>query len=580
MNKLPSLLFGAGVYVFFAYFYRCHLLYQEQYQMFLFTPAYLADTLCRPGGAAEYIARFLTQFYYFPWLGALIIAFLLMLVQRQMLSVLRHTGKPGGATSPGEALSFVPSLAYWILLCDENYMLTGVVSLSGALLAFRGGCAIRSASLRTGYCLALIPALYVLTGGTALVFALLCAVRETGRSGRRFFFTAGCGLLLLLTPVLAQYVFGQYPLAKLWTGANYYRFPVLFPFPLLMLWLSVPGLAAVCRRLPAGKGGRRRVPAGVQLVLLMLPAAWGLSCAADWEKEEVMKYDCCVRTGRWERIIRMADRKAPQSPLSVSFLNLALCKEGRMADRMFHYYQNGPEGLLPSFVRDFSLPMMAGEVYYHLGFINTAQRFTFEAMEAVPDFQRSSRGIRRLAETNLLNGHYEVARKYLRLLQHTLFHRRWATATLACLSDGQCVEANPEWARLRKYRTKTDFLFSEGEKDMMLGLLLQQNPGNRPAFEYLLAYCLLTKDLKHFLRYYPLGENIPYRSMPESYREALVYVWGLSHDTMEGIPYPVGDEVKRRVEEYRRIYVSHPHAEQMLKKRFSGTYWYYFHFRK
>jgi hypothetical protein len=581
MNKLQSSVFGACVFLFFGYFYRYHLAYQEQYQMFLFTTDYMADTLCRPGGAAEYTARFLTQFYYYPWLGALIVASLLTLMQRQALSALRHTG---GRKALWEALSFVPSLAYWILLCDENCMLTGVVSLVGALAAFRGGCAIRSGALRRGYALAMIPALYVLTGGTALVFALLCIVQETakGRGGvvRQFAFVAGCVLLLVLTPLLARYVFTQYPLAKLWTGANFHRFPVIFPFPLLLLWLSVPGLAVLYRRLPAGKGRTAAAPAWGLFALLALPAAWGLSRAADWGKEEVLAYDYCVRTGRWERIVRMAGRKAPQSPLSVAFLNLSLCRQGAMADRMFRYYQNGPEGLLPSFVRDFNLPMMAGEIYFHLGFVNTAQRFTFEAMEAIPDFQRSSRGIRRLAETNLLNGHGEVARKYLRLLQHTLFHRRWATRTLACLSDEQRIDANPEWAWIRKYRTKTDFFFSEKEKDMMLGLLLEQDLSNRPAYEYLLAYCLLTKDLKHFHRYYPLGESIPYRAIPVSYQEALVYIWGLSHETMDGIPYPVSDGVKRRVEEYRRIYVNYAGAEQMLRTRFADTYWYYFHFRK
>ncbi|MDR1555782.1 MAG: DUF6057 family protein [Tannerellaceae bacterium] len=585
LNGLLSLVFGLSVFLFFGYFYSCHLLYQEQYQMFLFTSAYMMETIYRPGGLAEYIARFLTQFYYVPWHGALIIAFLLTLMQRQIRAVVRHTG---GRKAVWEPLSFLPPLFYWVLLCDENYMLTGVVSLAGVLLAFQGGLLIRTAPFRLAYRLLLIPVLYVLTGGTALVFALLCIVSELGKgesgTGRRFFFMAGAALLLLLlTPLSASYVFTQYPLAKLWTGANYYRFPTLFPFPLLLLWLSVPGLAVLFKYLPAGGMGRMRsalVHTLWQLAALVFVTVWGLSRTADWEKEEVMRYDYCVRSGQWERLIRLADEKAPGSPLSVSFLNLALCKQGLLPDRMFHYFQNGPEGLLPSFVRDFSLPMMAGELYYHLGFINTAQRFTFEAIEAIPDFQRSSRGIRRLAETNLLNGDYEVARKYLHLLQQTLYYRQWATETLACLSDEKQIEARPDWARLRKYRTKTDFFFSEGEKDMMLGILLQQDLSNRPAYEYLMAYCLLTKDLEHFYQYYPLGENIPYQTLPVSYQEALVYLWGLSNRTMDHIPYPVSNEVKQRVQEYRRIYVGYTHAEPMLRKQFSDTYWYYFHFRK
>jgi hypothetical protein len=584
LHCLISSFLGLGSWLFFGHFYRHHLLYQEQYQLFLFTPDYLMETIGRPGGAAEYAARFLTQFYYYPWLGGLIIASLLTLMQRQVLCAVRLIG---GRKGLWEVLTWAPSLGYWALLCDENYMLTGVVALMGVLAAFPFGRSIRSASLRTAYGLAMIPALYVLAGGVAVVFGLLCIASEMGKGGlgarRSLLFAAGCGLLCVLTPLLARYVCVQYPLSKLWTGADYYRFPTIFPFPLLLLWLSVPALAVVFKRLPpvveAG-ATKRNILANLSMSLLWGAFSIALSHSADWEKEEVMRYDDRVRRGQWERIVRAANRKTPRSPLSVAFLNLALCKQGQMPDRMFRYYQNGPEGLLPSFVRDFSLPMMAGEIYYHLGFINTAQRFAFEAMEAIPDFQRSVRGVKRLAETNLLNGDYEVSRKYLRLLRHTLFYRRWAGRTLACLYDEERIDANPEWARLRKYRTKTDFFFSEEEKDMMLGILLQQDFSNRPAYEYLMAYCLLTKDLKHFYQYFPLGESLRHGSIPKSYQEALIYIWGLSNRTMERLPYPVSDEVKRQVEAYRSIYVSQAHPEPALRSKFSDTYWYYFHFRK
>jgi hypothetical protein len=567
--------------VFFGFYYRYHLIYQEQFQLFLFTSDYMAETTQRIGGLAEYVARFLTQFYHTPWLGALIIAVLLTLLQRLIEGAARAMGAKETARAP---LSFVPSLAYWALLCDEHYMLTGVVALVVVLSACRFGLSIRQAGPRMVYELLMIPALYALTGGTALVFALLCVLSET-RNGtlggrRRALFAVAAGALLLLAPLAARQVFTQYPLAKLWTGANYYRFPTVFPFPLLLLWLSIPAVT-LCLLSGRERKGRKGWIGAALLTAGLVPAtAYGVARMSDWKKEEVMQYDYYVRTGQWERIVHLADRKQPMSPLSVSFLNLALCKQGMMGDRMFHYFQNGPEGLLPSFTRDFSAPMMAGEIYYHLGFINTAQRYAFEAMEAIPDFQRSARAVKRLAETNLLNGHYEVARKYLRLLQQTLYYRSWATETLASLADEKRIEAHPEWATLRKYRTKTDFLFSEEEKDMMLGILLQQDLSNRPAYEYLMAYCLLTKDLEHFYRYYPLGDGIRYRTIPESYAEALIYVWTQRYGTTDDLPYPVGDAVKRRVMEYRRIWVNYPNAEPMLRGAFASTYWYYLHFRK
>ena len=77
--------------------------------------------------------------------------------------------------------------------------------------------------------------------------------------------------------------------------------------------------------------------------------------------------------------------------------------------------------------------------------INDAQRFTFEAMEAIPNFRKSGRCFKRLSETNLINGQYEVAAKYLRLLSKTLFYKEWAEETMTYLYDENKINAHSEW---------------------------------------------------------------------------------------------------------------------------------------
>ncbi|MDR0749993.1 MAG: DUF6057 family protein [Tannerellaceae bacterium] len=576
-----SILFGVIVFVFFGYCYPYHLAYQEQFQLFLFTPAYLAETASVPGGPAGYIARFLTQFYYVPWQGAAIIALLLAALQRLLLCLSRAFGdKP--ALFP---LSFIPSLFYWILLCNEHYMLAGVVALIIVLMAARLYVSIGAKALRVILLFPALSLLYWFSGGACLVMALLCIFWEIRKRayGRWQIagLTMGCLLLTVSLSLLAKALLVQYPLSKLWTGAGYYRFQTIFPSTLLLLWVMVSILPVLFRYLPiASKAKTAWTGTGIMIAALTLITWQGVSETSDWQKEEVMAYDYHARRQQWGHIIRMAGEKAPSTPLSVALLNLSLCKQGRMADDMFRYFQNGPEGLLPSFVRDFTMPMMAGEVYYHLGFINTAQRFAFEAMEAIPDYQKSARAIKRLAETNLINGEYAVTRKYLQILRHTLYYSKWAVQTLALLEDEGKIDFNPEWHTLRTCRTHTHFLFSEQEKSQMLGILLQQNLTNRMAYEYLMAYCLLTKDLQHFYTYYPLGKEIAYRQIPVSYQEALIYLWGLSNNNPATIPYPVSNEVKRRVQEYGKIYTTCQHSEPMLRPQYADTYWYYLHFRK
>lgn len=576
-----SLLFGAGVFLFFTVLYPYHLHYQEQLQLFMLTSDYLAEQAARPGGMANYLGGFLTQFYYTAWHGALILAGLLVAMQQLVLAVCLRMGRKAAFVP----LSFLPALYAWVLLCDENYLLAGLVAVVLALAAAQFYHTIAATPLRVAYLCLMLPLLYWLLGGTAGLFGLLCLMQEENQkrltAKQLALLSAFCILLVVLPPLLAKSFLLQHPLRQLWQGVGFYRYTnaitpsiyllggMVVAIPLLFGWLPEPG-----------KPRRVYTLLAIQTVLIAAGAIWCVRHASDFNKEETMAYDYLLRTRQWDEIVRRADKKAPASPLSVASLNLALCKKGMMGDRMFHYFQNGPEGLFPSFIRDFTAPLVSGEIYYHLGFVNTAQRFAFEAMEAIPDYQKNVRSIKRLAETNLINGEYAVAGKYLRMLQHTFFYKAWANETLACLADEAKIGANPEWAELRKYRTKTDFLFSEREADMMLGILLQQEPTNRAAYEYLMAYCLLTKDLQHFLSYYPLGKEIGYRPIPTAYQEALIYIWGLTNsDPSKNIPYPVSDEIKQQVQAYGAIYTSYQHAEPMLRKQYEGSYWYYLHFR-
>lgn len=576
-----TLLLGGCIFLFFALFYPYHLPYQEQFQLFLFTSDYLAETVAKPGGMSEYLGRFITQFFYYPWIGAVLVALLLSLLQRVMAGLCKAFGDP----SVYLPLSCIPSLFYWILLCDENMMLSGVVALLLVTVAALFYFSLRPVGVRGLYGFIMIPALYGFAGGTFLVFIGLVIAwellvkKETGN--KRVGLVAAFLLLGVWLPVFTKIWLVQYPLSKLWVGGDFYRFRRILPSVIPLLWATVVIIPVLFRYLPSRKRKRSWVRGIGQVVVLFGITGYLLSANADFRKEEVMKYDYYARHRQWHRIIACADKKTPDAPLSVACLNLALAKEGLLGEKMFSYFQNGPEGLMSTFFIDFTVPMTTSEVYYHLGFINSSKRLVFEAMESIPDYQQSARAVKRLAEGNLIIGEYAVAAKYLKILQQTFVYRKWATATLEVLGDDARIEAHPEWGPLRKYRIRQDFLFNEKEKDMMLGILLQQDLTNRMAHEYLLAYTLLTKNLQNFQPYFSLGSQIDYVTIPKAYQEALLYIWGLTNtDPARSIPYPVSNVVKSRMEAYRNIYTSYPNPEPILKGQFADTYWYYYHFRK
>ena len=101
LHLLYTLLFGVAVLLFFGLAYPHHLHYQEQYQLFLFDSSYVWEIVQHPGGVADLLGRFCTQFFLYAWVGALMIAVLLSVIQLLMLRLVRWGWLYG--------LSYVPS---------------------------------------------------------------------------------------------------------------------------------------------------------------------------------------------------------------------------------------------------------------------------------------------------------------------------------------------------------------------------------------------------------------------------------------------------------------------------------------
>ena len=572
---------GLAVWAFFGLFYRHHLHYQEQLQMFLTTSDYFAEIVSRPGGLAIYLGRFFTQFFYDAVIGAFLLAALTVFLQRLVWDASNYIAKKPVYT----LLSCIPSLLFALLFCNEDTLLSGLIALIFSFMSVAVYNRLPAEKWKILYFILALPALYWLVGIAGIVFPLLVLTIgwANGMDKKPLSVIAIASLFVFAAlPYFAKAMLVQFPIERFFLAGDYFRFVSINDMSFLYICFASVLVPLAIKYLPEpAKQRTSLIYEGLLFLIVVMIASFGVNKYADWSKEEVMAYDYYARTQQWERIVGMADKQSPNGPLTVATLNMALAKSGAMPEKMFSYYQNGADGLLIGFQKNFIAAVMGGEIYYHLGMINTAQRFVFEGMETIPDYQKSVRCIKRLAETNLINGQYEVARKYLLLLENTLFYRKWATETLAYLGNEERINAHSEWGRLRQYRLQEDFLFSESEKDMMLGLLYQQNPENRMAYEYLLAYTLLGKNLQHFLDYYRMGETVvKYPVIPKSYQEALIYIWGLSNSDINGIDYPISPETKRRVQIYGNTYRNFPNAEQMLRDQFSDTYWYYLHFRK
>lgn len=585
LKMILPVVYGFCAFLFFWKYFPYHLHFHEQFQLFLFTKSYFIETISRPGGFCNYAGRFFTQFFVSSFVGALLLSCFLTGVQQLVFAITRRFQKHAAALF----LSFLPSLFYWYLFCDVNSQTGGLIALLLTLTFALFGTFPKSPFARRIYLFASIPIIYWLVGGAAILSVILLVMYEWFRSrdvadhvSANLISSIAAICFTIALPFIAKFFLKQYTLIRYWWGVDYLHFTSYSPYMMIYMWILILLIVTGILFLPEMKKLRTSIAGFVQIIALLLVVYLVIIKVAysqNRSQEEIMMYDYHCRMKHWDKIIEAANRKSPTIPMTVSTLNLALYKTGQLPEKMFEYFQNGPEGLLPTFQRDFMIATVGGEPYYYLGFVNTAQRFALEAMEAFPDYQKSARSIKRLAETNLINGYYDAASKYLFLLEQTLFYRKWAKETRKYLYDDAKIESHPEWGEIRRFQTDRDFLFSSEERDMMLGIFFQQNTDNRMAYEYLMAYTLLSKDIQNFSLFLQLKKDFTYREIPKSWQEAMVYIWGLTNNVTDNIPLPVSQSVKRNVAAYAKIYTTMPSPEPTLRKQFSKTFWYYFHYQ-
>lgn len=582
-KPLLSLLFGVAVVIFWAVPFVGGLCFQEQYQMFLFDTGYFLERIVLPGGLADYTSEFLVQFYYMPVLGGAIIALLLMGIQTAVWGLMKQYG--ARHDFPGYLLSFLPSIALWCAMGDQNVLLSFVVALFGALVIGWIHNRFHNRLVKVVFELVSTALVYWLLGPVVFLYAVLMigdTLKNAKQKGNVFSGIGYSAVILILTVawILLTTQTLQYPLYRIFAGLNYYRYPgAISPLPfVVMVWaVVIPFLGMIpCHRKSLQKLQQSKVVIVLSYVLVIVASWFGIKTSFDEMTYELIDYDFLVRTEQWDKIIEKAEKKPATTPLGVSCVNLALSQKGMLADRLFEFYQNGGEGLFPTFTRDMISPVSTAEIFFRLGMVNDAERYMFEAQEAIPNYRKSARLTRRIIECDIINGNYKVAAKLLRRLQKTLFYSNWANQTMALLGNEKAINRHPIYGKQRKYREKKqDFLFSDREMDQMLGLLFLNDNHNKMAYEYLMCYELLQRDMEKFMQYYPLGRFVVYDHIPRTFQEILIGNWMKTHSDPRTIPYSVDAQNVNNTLNFIQLYMQNPKDPQLGQQPYVSNAWHY-----
>lgn len=544
-----------------------YLLYHEQNQLFLFTGTYFARTVFIPGGLADYISEFIVQFYYVPIYGALLTALVLTLCQVFLGLACRKCDLPITAYT----FSALPSVLYLGAMGDENILLSFAVAMlmTTFSLYLISLCTIRGSFTSILIIVFGFIVLYCLVGAFAVVFVLAGGIlfrRPTA-------IAVGLPVAFIVIWAIHCLWFEQYPLSRMLSGINYYRVPEFYS-PVLFIIAAVTVIVPLVTTIKI----RSTTFEYVSAVAVCLFAVIYVPSCFNNEKSRLLTYDSLVRQGRWADIISKVNTEKPSDFFSLQALNLALGMTGQLPESMFHYNQKGIEGLIGRDRLDNTTQLITAEALYQLGLTNIAFSTTFDLQEAIMNDRKSGRLMKRMAECMLIKGNYETAAKYIKILSHSLYYAPWAREAETLLGNDKAVEAHPLYGRLRRNGFKKEGFYDYSQLDKILAMLaVDSNGSNSLAWQYFCAAALLNRNLETLVGVYNYyaGQTGPHR-IPLHVQEAIAMYWTFSHQTFEGIPFPVSEEVQRRTATLAKVVMKNKNNPAAWQTAAPDSYGIYF----
>ncbi len=556
------------------------LLYEThpRFPVFFTGSAFFKAAMVRYGGPLEYVGGFLAQSYYLPWLGALVITLATGGICLATDAILRVMG--------ANRLRFTSLIPAVIILVAHNYGFNQIPLLVGLLAAL--ACAtlytrapLQRDSSRVALFLALSLPLYFAEGGNYLVFAVVAGVFELLVRRRRL-----PALVAFLSIEAVPYLIGTYVFALDLPDAYGFLLPyhpfttqwgrgaVALAYGVVVALVIGAGIRALAgsRRdrddsdeAPAptdasgdagGRGRFRRLrphPA-VGWVLFLGAAAAAVALTVDRYTIVSLRIDEYARRRMWDEIL-LAAADLPVETYHVmvaQHVNEALHHTGQLPYEMFHYPQRA-DGLL----FDMDVSGSVGErnkkiegvkdLYYHigdldlrLGLVNEAEH---EAHEALATHAEHGSVLYRLALINIVKEQPAPARVFLRALRRHLVYGRQAEDLLQRLEADPTLSSDPGIRRIRSVMLLEDDAGADfsGERDYLA--LLKRNKHNRMAFEYLMAFYLLTKDLDQFAANLPRLRDFDYPDLPRHYQEAVLLYEMDTSKRADRCGYEISDDV-------------------------------------
>jgi hypothetical protein len=287
-----------------------------------------------------------------------------------------------------------------------------------------------------------------------------------------------------------------------------------------------------------------------------------------------MNFDKLVYDQKWDEVIRQQEKLQSSNIVEQYYYNLALSEKGELCSRMFFGLQsNGAMAL--TLERNDEQSFRAMYFYYTVGLTCEAHHLAYELM--VQHGYRPE-NIKMLIKTELINGNFKIAERYIGVLKKTLHYKNWAKKYEKMLFKPEQVNSDPELGGKIRLLPKNDFL-AVTDNFGNLDRLVNENPGNRIAFEYRIARMLLEKDLMEVGAEVKDLKGLGYVHIPRHIEEAIVSLVNITSKFPEMGGLLISNDTDHRFIKYfsdlKPFRGDRNLVEKGIKKADKNTFWYY-----
>lgn len=488
--------------LFFSIGYQNHFYLQEQNQLFVLSADWLSTYFAKPAWAACVIGDYLTQFYYLTAAGPAILTVCIAITSWLSLVAVRRFANKWIA----HIVAIIVLLLLAFSMMDGYSRLASVIAIMGGLacyIVYTPQSKIFSYVIPiVGLCLS-----YWMFGVGCIVSTLLIIIECIVK--RRRILPSIVSIIVLLALTLAtQYKYNLHYIDN----------------------ITYPGISTP------------KMP--------------------ETDYETTLDVENAYYFGNYDGVIKKVKAIDNPNKLETFYYYLVYAEKGQLADKLLTL-KNIELGTLTT-ISDKSTLLtinVMSDLYYAIGDMMYTERAAMLANSFSPQ-NRNARYIKRLAEANIVSGDSLAANKYLRLLSHTMFYKKWA-------EDRLSKPLMAKYKEKREMQNTQDTLRIGDNCRTILLELLDSNPENNIALDYLLCTDLIVKDIENFKADYDkycIATASP-RIKPIYQQALMIWLAGTNAPEEQWQRYIADASQLQRFKEYNANRGS---------SLFSDTYWYYF----